>query len=497
MSEICTRLPLKNNFTKEMFIQKCITWVTGSYHYGFKSIQYDVSSWKDFSVQSEKSKAMVQIKPYMDESRTLVGFRLMSPEEKALWISDCIYIDSEGKKEVLVQLDRKNFGPAEDRVELAKKPHIVKMFLDDCCDDGGMDIDDWFIKAEDNVDLCAAIINGLSNNTLPVVYLSCDKTGRAALNPKYMAKRLGGLAHVICESNIETSYLLKEKTYSNNPHTGYVGVFWPGESLCKKYRLDPYGDTMHLEHEIIDYIVQSLVNKLDFSTETFQRIAQLQLRQRIMLLSSENRQKQTLLDAANNMLDEALSGNSQSDDLDNFIASFDQEVSEYKARIKQLENERNSLQSQVDSYKDAFNNLDTVGSPIYELGQEPEFYVGECRDLITDILQQVQNKYDKKSHAYSLISSLIEQNPKSDANKKMLERVKRILSSGDDLNGSMKQDLKSLGFEIDASGTHYTLTYMGDPRFAFTLAKTGSDSRNGKNIFSDINRYLSVEKHLY
>ena len=181
----------------------------------------------------------------------------MSPEEKALWTSDCIYIEAEGKKEVLVQLDRKNFGPAEDHQELAKKPHIVKMFLDDCIDDGGMYIDDWYIKAEDNIDLCASIINGFSKNTLPVVYLSCDKAGRAALNPKYMAKRLGGLAHVICESNIETSYKLKDMTFGNNPHTGYIGVFWPGYSQCRKFRLEPYGDTMRLEHEVIDYMEDS------------------------------------------------------------------------------------------------------------------------------------------------------------------------------------------------------------------------------------------------
>ena len=50
----------------------------------------------------------------------------------------------------------------------------------------------------------------------------------------------------------------------------------------------------------------------------------------------------------------------------------------------------------------------------------------------------------------------------------------------------MRQQLLELGFEITEDGKHYRLTYYGDGRYKTTIAKTGSDWREGKNIASVI-----------
>ena len=41
-------------------------------------------------------------------------------------------------------------------------------------------------------------------------------------------------------------------------------------------------------------------------------------------------------------------------------------------------------------------------------------------------------------------------------------------------------------FEITEDGKHYQLTYYGDGRYKTTIAKTGSDWSEGKNISSVI-----------
>ena len=50
----------------------------------------------------------------------------------------------------------------------------------------------------------------------------------------------------------------------------------------------------------------------------------------------------------------------------------------------------------------------------------------------------------------------------------------------------MKQQLQELGLEVAEEGKHYRLTYFGDERYKTTVAKTGSDWREGKNIASTI-----------
>lgn len=54
------------------------------------------------------------------------------------------------------------------------------------------------------------------------------------------------------------------------------------------------------------------------------------------------------------------------------------------------------------------------------------------------------------------------------------------------LSASIRQQLLELGFEITEEGKHYRLIYYGDGRYKTTIAKTGSDWREGKNIASVI-----------
>ena len=44
-------------------------------------------------------------------------------------------------------------------------------------------------------------MNGTADYSLPVVYLSVGENGRTVAPPNYLAKKLGGVAHVLVETD--------------------------------------------------------------------------------------------------------------------------------------------------------------------------------------------------------------------------------------------------------------------------------------------------------
>lgn len=58
------------------------------------------------------------------------------------------------------------------------------------------------------------------------------------------------------------------------------------------------------------------------------------------------------------------------------------------------------------------------------------------------------------------------------------------------MTNSLRRELEKLGFDITEEGKHYKLFYYGDHRYFFTLAKTPSDWRAGKNNFSQMTKVL-------
>ena len=54
-------------------------------------------------------------------------------------------------------------------------------------------------------------------------------------------------------------------------------------------------------------------------------------------------------------------------------------------------------------------------------------------------------------------------------------------------------ELKKIGFEVVSESPHYKLVYKNS-KYWFTVSKTPSDKRGGKNLASDITRRLSVYK---
>ena len=470
-----TRLPLKQEVSQEICLELFIDWVIQSEHYPISNIAYDVSSHEDYHI--EEGKISFSISHYKDDKIELSACRLENNETNAVWINDCIFLQEQGIKTLLIQLNcnRLDFSI---KLPLIHKPYIVRKFVEGgfCRDDASILVTDSPIEVNDsNFDLCASIMRCELNYTMPVVYVSCDYWGSTAISAGYLAKQLSGVAHVFVETNHEIALKLREVTGGKNAHNGYIGVYFPGSEFCQKFCLDYFEDYKVMGRAVIDSVWRALINRIDSSVYNWNQIMTLQARQKM------NKWKVTSL--------------ADKEELEKYMSFFDSENEELSSKIHDLNEQNANLRAQLDAMRLAIQ-AGKDDSGFYKMGSEPDLYPGEHTELLYSILSQVQAKYETNSRAYSIIQSLLTANKPIGECSRILEGLKTVLYSGDRLNASTKSTLKDMGFIIEEDGgTHYKLTFH-EPRYMFTVSKTPSDHREGKNLYSDICKILDITKKI-
>lgn len=470
-----TKLPLKQDVSQETCLQLFIDWVIESEHYPIRSIPYDISSNNDYHIA--EGRISFSISHYKDGEIELSACRLENNETNAVWINDCIFLQENGNKILLIQLncDRLDFNR---QLPLIHKPYIVRKFVEGgfCRDDASIPVVDSPIVVDDkNFDICSRIMRCEADNTMPVVYVSCDYRGETAISAKYLARQLSGVAHVFVETDHEISLKLKEATDSKNVHNKYVGVYFPKSEFCEKFCLDYFIDYKAMSRAIINSVWSALINRIDSSVYNWNQIMTLQARQK--------------------MLKWKVASISNKEELSKYMDSFDSENEELRKKVDDLNAQNNNLRAQLDAMRLAIQS-EKDNNCFYKMGDEHDLYPGEHTELLYSILSQVQKNYDTNSRAYAIIQSLIKANHPIGECNRILGELKIILYNGDRLNASNKSKLKDLGFLIEEDGgTHYKLTFH-DPRYMFTVSKTPSDYREGKNLYSDICKILDVTRKL-
>lgn len=469
-----TRLPLKDDISKEQCLSTFIEWITNSPHYQITSLDYDVASSLDYDLNV--GSVSISIRHLQNEQLELAACRLENREQNITWYNDCIFFNEGDERFLLIQLNR-NCSSFSKQPSHIRKPYIVRMFVEQgfCKDDCGIPITDTPLNADTTYySTCVDIMNGVHSSCMPSVYISCDYWGNTSVNAKYLAAQLGGMAHVFVQKDHETALRLKTDTDGNNAHTGYVGVYYPGKKYCYKYSIEYYSNNQEMAWDIINDLRAVLTNRLDASSHNWNKIIALQSRKKMLEwqdISASDQQQ-----------------------LKEYIATFDAEQDDLKEQIDELNGQILSLRSQVDTYRSALTQNDP-SSCFYKKGTEASLYASEKNDLLFNILSQAKPKYEVGSRPYVLIESLLQANPRIGECEKVLSGVRSILSNGGKLTSSQKAELRNLGFSLEEDGKHYKLIFH-DPRYSFTLSKTPSDYREGKNMISDICKILDIEKKL-
>ena len=90
---------------------------------------------------------------------------------------------------------------------------------------------------------------------------------------------------------------------------------------------------------------------------------------------------------------------------------------------------------------------------------------------------------------------MLEANPVIGEGERVISGISTIFGGGGRLNKTSKAQLRDLGFTIEEDGPHYKLVFH-DPRYMFTVSKTPSDHREGKNMISQIRAMIDINKKI-
>lgn len=469
-----TRIPLKSQITQEDCLKVFIDWIIESPHYAIDEIAYDISSHKDF--EYSKGTITVSFRHFKNDQIELSACRLENREQNAVWFNDCIFLNEVGKKTLLVQLNcnRTNFNARLPRIH---KPYVVRKFVEGgfCGDDAGIPVVDTPLEVEQGFyDTCVDIMKGTHPYSMPAVYISCDYWDNTVLSPTFLAHQLSGIAHVFVEKNHETALKLRDDTGGNNAHTGYIGIYFPGTGYCQKHSLDYYSDFKEMTREIISSVWNALVNRLDASIFNWNQIIALQSRQKMTEWQDISEKDKAQLKA--------------------YMDAFDGENESLRTQVAELNQQLYALRGQLDALRASINSGD-ADSCFYKMGAEPNLYAGERNDLLYSILKQVQNRYDQNSRAYTIIQSLLDANPPIGECARVVNCVREVFGNGAALTKAGKAKLKDAGFTISEEGPHYKMVFH-DSRYMFTVSKTPSEHREGKNLVSDICKIIDIDRKI-
>jgi len=177
----------------------------------------------------------------------------------------------------------------------------------------------------------------------------------------------------------------------------------------------------------------------------------------------------------------------RSESLDEYMAAFDQENRSLRDQLQHAEARNSYLEEALRS----LTERETLrGDVMFAAGDEQELYPGELRDAVLRTLQEDAPTLAPDSRRQVLLAAFLAANAPSDAAERIEEAVKEILSKADRVGPAEVKKLEAAGFEITDDGKHYKAVFGGDPRLTFSIFKTASDHRSGKNLASDICKRL-------
>ena len=316
-------------------------------------------------------------------------------------------------------------------------------------------------------DMLVSAINGEHSLPYPLVYVTkLRNTMGYEVNPEVLSRQLGGLAYVVIETDDDYSYALKELTDGSNPYGGRIGLYYkngkPKVLRVEDAMLQP------LERMIVGEVVKAVTAQIGKTSPTWEEFYRDKL---------ERESKESF-----ELMMQAIDAN---DSLEDKLKKAREQIQILTENNRQLTAKTESLVAAVTAKTESQDALITRSTIA-------EWYEGEQNDLLVTVMQKALRDLTDDSRAYELLSDLVSINAIKGEGKPIFDRLKAILSKGEILTERDFRDLKELGFEITNDSTHYKLRFRENELYKFTIPKTPSDYRVGRNNVSDVTKRLSI-----
>lgn len=461
MLSFFAEFPLRSGTPADV-LRSVAVWLKGSPHRVLPNEDLDslASGQKEKIESSNQSVEVIRI----DSNDEAIGARHTSFDNGIIYSTTIVSRIIDEITWVSIGTDRASISPQISLKE-ARKPHIVKLLLRDL--GGGLDGEIWVsdkahLISESDENMAIRLLNGDSENHLPVIYLSRSFHGFLACDPDALARHLGGLAHVIVEPSRSFSRSIQIPTNSRNAYGGAVGIYLPTGQ--RSLILPDNQDEWQVRRAASEVVREALLTRLPMRGFSWAGIEAEKSRRNI----------------------EALKG-AGSTDLDAFVREFDAENQALRDQTEALSSEISKLKAELHSLNAASSQGQLGGAKKFAV---QDFFPGESDQFLREAIESAANNALEGSRRRDVLFEFLNSITPSDEIDKRRHALKQAISNSEDLDAKTEKILKDLGFSITSSGKHHKLVYFSDPRYTLTMAKTASDWRAGKNMAGEILRKI-------
>ncbi|MEE1504556.1 MAG: hypothetical protein UGF89_09980 [Acutalibacteraceae bacterium] len=321
---------------------------------------------------------------------------------------------------------------------------------------------DYKVAEEKDKDFLLDVINGKVHPVLPVVYVTKfrDSAGYA-VDMNTLAKRLEGIAYVVCEPDDGYSDYLNnrvEDTRRKLHGSGAVNIYFGGSKV-----IFPSNKFSSVDGFVMQYVLQAVTS---YTNKTY--VTPVKFNREILA------EHEALLDEYS---------------IENI--SLEEKLKEAEAQIASLTAKNKSLTELNEQLKASIAS--TGKQQILDKTELVEFYEAEQYDAVVNALNIALKSMGENTRHYEIIKNILDSNKPRNHGIVIFEEVKKLFSSGVNLNKADMARLEALGFEIVGENNHRKLIFKGNDKYMFPMAITGSDNkRGGLNFASDIIRNLTI-----
>ena len=452
-----TVLPLSADTSVEHFLNICRIWQQRSPH---TTMTFDDQPIQN-GLKYESDQEVMEFVHVTGSGGVHCGVRHIRKDEDGEWRTDVVGYKTAEDFKVAIVSSRSHFN-VTTYSQLPLTPYIVSLLIRETGPmfDDGIRIDAGPKEVtEENVAELAALINCQRSNAMPVIYVSKPFSGGAYLtDPRRLALKLAGLAHVYFETDTKVSTMLKALTDGKNAYNGSIGIYWQDRNF-RRFVLNDTDENISLK---IQNYVKTVLNTRKMADEYRWSYVQHLQYQRAIERYREG-------EAENNgMIEYAL-----------------QENEELREQVRSLEAENYYLKGRQQML---FSNELDERRPLIFKGAEVELFANEQEELILDIIEEKLRSGSCSVGIRNMLESILEANERTNNKETFIEQVKAVLTESGGLSNQGKRELLKLGFELTDDGKHYKLKIKGDDRYAHPIAKTPSDVRSGDNNFAQFKR---------
>lgn len=457
-----TKFPVNASLTKEEFIKTVIKWNQGSTHDKIEGVEWDGESrsliWEQENISLEFQEV---------DTDGIIASRLRKEDEHGIWTTDFVLNTEKHYLSVSVAMVTTEF--TTDFAPTFYPPYFVKLIVYSgySGEDSTLHVSQLAHLATDCEKLIEQVCDKEIKTSLPIVYITRPKDAGTGLNVDDLAFKLQGVAHVIFEPD-DYERKLSLDVENENGYENKAIIFYPSSWKqidvidCTEKTID------YVEKHIVNLVYSYMIQRVRKDIDTWDGI----LNEQLHLKNIELLKSKETIEEENDFLYE----------------EFGDQLKKLEETNARQNNEIQRLTAEVQGLRMKFSNQSQT--PIIFAGEEEDFYEGEIKEIVLEILEEYKKSCHEGSRRQHVIDDILKSNECRHLPEKKREILKNALKGYRSLSGSLKSELEALGIEITSDGKHYKWSYFGDNRYVVTAAKTSSDGRSGMNLSATMDKLM-------